>query len=498
MMQDELQQLREENVALRTENSALREENATLRALVADLLPVKRQVEQLQEQVKDLQRHQAKDSHNSHLPPSSDRFGRPARTKSLRKPSAKPPGAQPGHPGSTLCQSRTPDEIITHRVQHCSVCQQNLADEPVWRVERRQVVDLPPLRLMVVEHQAEQKRCPQCQHLTCAPFPDHVSAPVQYGPGVGAIGVYLVQQQLLPYERACETMQDLFGPSMRVGTLKEMVRRCAQQLEPVEAKIKEHLRQVAVMHQDETGLYVMGKRLWMHVSATATLTHYAVHAKRGGEALDAIGILAGFEGVSVHDGWASYWQYGCRHALCNVHHLRELEFLVEQEHQVWAADMKELLQSMHQAVLQAKADGQSQLTPLEVADWKAQYEAILHSGWQANPPDPPSEEGAIRRGRRKQSPARNLLQRLTTHQEAVLRFLGDFSVPFDNSQAERDIRMVKVQQKISGCFRSLAGAEAFCRIRGYISTLHKQGASVLTALELALSGHPVAPTFSET
>jgi transposase len=318
---------------------------------------------------------------------------------------------------------------------------------------------------------------------------------VQYGPAFGALAVYLVQQQLLPYERACETIEDLIGPTMTVGTLKSLIERCAESLEPVEAQIKEHLRKAGVLHQDETGLYVMGKRVWMHVSATSTLTHYAVHAKRGSEAVEAIGILPGFEGISVHDGWTSYWLSACLHALCNVHHLRELTCLHEQHQQEWAGEMKTLLCLMNEAVQQAKAAGLKQLDSIEVADWKAQYGAVLQQGWQANPPDPPAGEGAAKRGQRKQSPARNLLDRLSNHQDAVLRFLENFSVPFDNSEAERDIRMVKVQQKISGGFRSLAGAEAFCRIRGYLSTLRKQGGQVVTALELALAGHPVSPSF---
>lgn len=488
MLQDELQRLQEEN-------STLREELATLRALVADLLPLKAQVEQLSGHIKQLENRLAKDSQNSHFPPSSDRFARQPRTKSLREPSERKPGAQPGHQGSTLCQVSTPDQIVVHAVAQCASCQQDLRREPVLQMERRQVFDLPPKRLVVVEHQAEQKSCPHCQHITKAPFPELVSAPVQYGPAFAAVAVYLVQQQLLPYERACETMQDLLGPSMRVGTLQEMVKRCAKQLEPVAQEIKAHLHTSAVLHQDETGVYVMGKRLWLHVSATDTLTHYAVHPKRGSPALEAIGILPGFAGVSVHDGWTSYWRYGCEHALCNVHHLRELRFLYEHHQQEWAREMKELLQFMNDAVQQAKAAEVPQLNPVEVADWKAQYAAILEKGWQTNPPDPPLPAAPPKRGRRKQSPARNLLHRLEQHQEAVLLFLDRFDVPFDNSQAERAIRMVKVQQKISGCFRSLAGAEAFCCIRGSLSTLRKQGIHVLTALEHALSGHPISPTF---
>jgi transposase len=489
MRQDEIQVLREEN-------AALREENARLRALVAELLPLKTQVEQLSTQVKQLESHLAKDSHNSHLPPSSDRFARqPHKTSSLRTKSGKKAGAQPGHEGNTLYQVSEPDQVMVHAVQVCQFCQHDLQAEPVLLVERRQVWDLPPKRLVVWEHQAEQKYCPHCQQITQAAFPEGVCAPVQYGPTFGAVAVYLVHQQLLPYERACETIQDLIGPAMTVGTLKSLVERCAEQLVPIEEEIKEHLRKARVLHQDETGLYVMGKRVWMHVSATSTLTHYAVHAKRGQQALEAIGILPGFEGVSVHDGWTSYWLYRCLHALCNAHHLRELTFLEEQEHQGWAAEMKTLLCLMKEAVQQAKAAGVKQLDPLEVVDWKAQYEAVLQHGWQANPPDPPAADGVAKRGRRKQSTARNLLARLSRHQDAVLRFLEDFSVPFDNSQAERDLRMVKVQQKISGGFRSLAGAQAFCRIRGYLSTLRKQGGQVLTALELALAGHPVSPAF---
>ncbi len=488
MMQDETQVLREEN-------AALREENATLRALVGELLPLKTQVEDLRAHVKQLESHLAKDSHNSHLPPSSDRFTRQPKTKSLRKPSGKKPGAQAGHDGNTLYQVNEPDQVIVHPVESCTSCKQDLRQEPALCIERRQVLDIPPKRVMVVEHQAQQKYCPHCHQISRAAFPEGVGAPVQYGPAFAALGVYLVQQQLLPYERACETIQDLIGPSMTVGTLKGLVERCAQHLEPVEQEIKEHLRTSRVLHQDETGLYVLGKRVWMHVSATEQLTHYAVHAKRGSEALQAIGILPGFEGISVHDGWTSYWLYACEHALCNVHHLRELSFLHEQQQQEWAAEMKTLLCLMKEAVQQAKAAGLQQLNPLEVADWKTQYEAILETGWQANPPDPPAGEGKTKRGRRKQSAARNLLTRLSKHQAAVLRFVENFSVPFDNSQAERDIRMVKVQQKISGGFRSLAGAEAFCRIRGYLSTLRKQGGHVLTALELALAGHPVSPAF---
>ncbi len=464
----------EELEQLRQENSALRD-----------------QVALLSERISVLEAKLAKDSHNSHLPPSSDRFQR--QPKSLRKKSGKKPGGQAGHGGNTLKLSETPDQVIVHPVEHCQHCQRDLREVGSLHVERRQVLDLPPKRVVVIEHQAQQKCCPTCQQISSAAFPQDVRAPIQYGAALGAVGVYLVQQQLLPYERASEVIEDLLGPPMSVGTLQGLVARCAEQLEPVEQQIKAALSRAEVLHQDETGLYVAGQRHWMHVSATEHLTHYAVHRKRGKEALDAIGILADFQGVSVHDGWRSYWQYLCQHGLCNVHHLRELTFLEEERQQAWASEMKELLLESKAAVEQARAEGRSSLHPLEVADWKARYQALLAEGYLANPPDPPPKTG--KKGRRKQSTARNLLDRLSKHQQAVLLFLDNFAVPFDNSLAERDIRMVKVQQKISGCFRSPAGAVAFCRIRGYLSTLRKQGMAVLTALEQTLIGHPVSPAF---
>ena len=464
----------EELEQLRQENSALRD-----------------QVALLSERISVLEAKLAKESHNSHLPPSSDRFQR--QPKSLRKKSGKKPGGQAGHGGNTLKLSETPDQVIVHPVEHCQHCQRDLREVESLHVERRQVLDLPPKRVVVIEHQAQQKCCPTCHQISSAAFPQDVRAPIQYGAALGAVGVYLVQQQLVPYERASEVIEDLLGPPMSVGTLQGLVARCAEQLEPVEQQIKAALSRAEVLHQDETGLYVAGQRHWMHVSATEHLTHYAVHRKRGKEALDAIGILADFQGVSVHDGWRSYWQYLCQHGLCNVHHLRELTFLEEERQQAWASEMKELLLESKAAVEQARAQGRSSLHPLEVADWKARYQARLSQGYLANPPDPPPKTG--KKGRRKQSTARNLLDRLSKHQQAVLLFLDNFAVPFDNSLAERDIRMVKVQQKISGCFRSPAGAVAFCRIRGYLSTLRKQGMAVLTALEQTLIGHPVSPAF---
>jgi transposase len=495
--EEELIQLRQENRLLREQVSVQQETMSVQGELIKrqqeQVSLQEQQITMLTEQVKVLQERLAKDSRNSHLPPSSDRFVR--KRKSLRKKSGKKPGGEPGHPGKTLMFSSTPDEVMLHRLDRCPHCQQELQTLPCCGLERRQVVDLPVPRLRVIEHQAERKHCPTCQQLSTAAFPEQVRAPIQYGPSIGAIGVYLTQQQLVPLARACEVMEDLLGVSMSEGTLCELISRCASRLADVEQHIKEALIQAEVIHQDETGLHVAGKRHWVHVTCTSTLTHYQVHPNRGQAALEAIGILPKFTGISIHDGWASYFLYPCSHACCNVHLLRELLFLAEEQGCQWAADLKNLLLDMKEATEQAREQGKHWLDPLEVADWEVQFLGLLDQGDLAHPraTAPPGT-----RGRYKQSPARNLLDRLRTSQQAFLCFLEDLRVDFDHNQAERDVRMIKLQQKISGCFRSVTGADAFCRIRGYLSTLRKQGIPLLSALQATLSGHPVLPSVQRT
>lgn len=444
----------------------------------------------LRQQVQDLQDRLAKDSHNSSLPPSSDRFVR--RPKSLRKRSEKKSGGQEGHPGSTLRFSETPEEVIEHRVTVCACCQQDLSQVEACVTLRRQVVDMPAPRLLVQEHRAEHKQCPRCQHITLASFPTGVTAPIQYGPRIGAVAVYLTQQQLLPLERSCEVLSDLVGAQMSEATVGELIQRAARELAPVEQQIKEALIQAPVIHQDETGMRVAGKGYWEHVTSTARLTHYQVDACRGQDALNRIGILPHFKSISIHDGWASYFLYDCEHALCLVHVLRELVFQAEEHAALWAAELKDLLLSMKEATQQAREQGKRWLDPLEVLDWERAFLRVLEEADHVTPraTAPPGSKGRV-----KQSAARNLLDRLRKHQKAVFCFLEDLRVEFDNNQAERDLRMIKVQQKVSGCFRTLAGAAAFSRIRGYLSTLRKQGLPLLSALQATLSGHPLLPSF---
>src|SRR5689334_5967211 len=464
---------------------------ARIAELEAENAALREQVELLAARVEQLQARLTKDSHNSSKPPSSDRLKR--KTKSLRKPSGKKAGGQLGHRGQTLHLVATPDVTVEHRPQVCAHCQAPLDDAPVVLRERRQVHELPPLRLAVHEHQAVHVRCLACQTVTVGTFPAAVPSRVQYGPRLRALAIYLVQGQFIPFGRAQQLLSDLLGVRLARGSVVGWVQQAAQTLQPVDAALKAALRRAPVLHNDETGVRRAGGLAWAHVASTARLTHYAIHAQRGAAATDAIGILPQFHGVSIHDGWAGYRAYtACRHALCNVHHLRELTLLEEEYHQAWAGELKALLRQMHTAAAQARAQGLRAVPPTQHARLRACYQDLLAVGLAANPP-PAAPRRPGQRGRLAQSPARNLLERLAFGQEQVLAFLDDLAIPFDNNQAERDLRGLKMQQKVSGCFRSEAGADAFARLRGYLATLRKQGQALLAALETVFAGQPLYP-----
>lgn len=455
-------------------------------ALVEEVVvSFQQQIEQLQAQIKQLQDQLALNSRNSGKPPSSDSFGK--QTRSSRTPSGKKSGAQPGHSGRTLKAVETPDFIERHWAAACRNCGQSLPRVPGEELpERRQVFDLPPLELQVTEHRVVQQTCSHCQMLNCGEFPATVAPGVQYGPGVKALVTYWVQQQLLPWQRSSEMFADLFGQPIAEGTIAKAIHQCSDGLEEAEEEVKQALIKSEVAHFDETGLYVAGRRDWLHVACTAQLTHYSTHGKRGSVATDAIGILPKFEGRAIHDAWSPYFGYECEHGLCNAHHLRELTFVHEQMQQEWAKEMKDLLLEIKTAVAQAVAGDQSCLPPLQQSRFEESYDQILSRGLalEINKPPPPTGQ----RGRAKQSKSKNLLDRLSHRKAETLSFMRDFRVPFDNNQAERDLRMIKTQQKVSGCFRSETGAKAFCRIRGAISTLKKQGRNVLAALNKVFTG----------
>jgi transposase len=434
-----------------------------------------------------------KNSSNSSKPPSGDGFGK--KTKSLRIKSQKKTGGQPDHRGSTLEWSEQVAEIITHQVQQCNGCGADLEQEPVETEYARQVHDIPPVKLKVTEHRAQVKTCPHCQTNNQAEFPPMVTNVVQYGTRLKSMMVYLMEGQLIPSARTCELLSDLLGVNISEGTLFNTRSQCFEQLAVNESAIKAEIVASDVVNFDETGMRVSGKLWWLHVACTDGLTYYGVHSKRGREAIEEMEILPYFEGKAIHDGWKSYQDYQCEHYLCNAHHLRELTFIWEQYQQAWALQMFILLGSIKSAVDEAQATPK-QLATEALEAFEARYQQLLDQGFRANPPPlppPPTKHCRKSGGRLKQSPARNLLDRLQQHRTSVLGFMHDLDVPFDNNQAERDIRMVKLKQKISGTFRSVSGAQMFCRIRGYISTLRKQGLNVLDAFISLFSGHPQSP-----
>jgi transposase len=435
----------------------------------------------------ELERRLGLNSTNSGKPPSSDGLKKPPagkrkrRTGSLRKKSGRKPGGQKGHKGETLRQTAEPDATVDHYPETCSHCGSGLTPEMASGHGARQVFDLPePRPLVATEHRAHRCRCGRCGRQTRACFPDDVTAPVQYGARIAAMAVYLSHYQFLPEDRLAELMKDLFGAEVSPASIARMGQNSATSLRGVVDVIRELVKSAAVKHMDETGFRVGGRGQWLHVASTAQLTFYRVSERRGS-------LLAGVGGIVVHDHWKPYFTMeGVGHALCNAHHLRELQALVEIEKEGWARKMQRLLRRACHAVNLARERGPRLKSSL-VERFRRNYDAITVEGLafhEAQPPlaPEPAEGKAKRRGRKPRRVGHNLLRRLRAHKEDALRFLTNFAVPFTNNQAERDVRMMKVKQKISGGFRGQKGAEDFATVRSFISTARKQGWNIIQAL----------------
>lgn len=436
-----------------------------------------------------------KDSHNSSKPPSSDGYKKP-KPHSLRHRSGKKAGGQFGHVGVRLEPVAKPDHTITHALKRCRKCQRSLEQVSSEQVVRRQVFDLPEeVRLEVTEHQAEIKTCPGCGECNQAEFPPEVTQETQYGLRVQAQMAYFNVYHFIPMERTAEVIEDLYQQPVSAGTVAATSAKAAEQVASVNEQVRKYLIETEeAVHFDETGMRVAGQLNWLHSASTERATLYQTHAKRGEAAIEKIGILPKRTGWSIHDFWKPYLKYTqARHGVCNSHLLRELTFVAEQYQQTWAADMHNLLLTIQQAVETAKTQGQTALSKQQERVFQEEYDCLVQQGLEINPA-PPRLAG--RRGRVKQSPPKNLLDRLRDHAAKVLAFMYDFNVPFDNNLAERDIRMAKVKQKVSGSFRSSEGADVFCHVRSYISTARKNNQRILDALYLALSGAPYTPAFA--
>ena len=442
---------------------ALRAENASLKARVAEL-----------------ERRLGLNSSNSGKPPSSDGLKKPARVTSLRERSGKKPGGQKGHKGETLRQVADPNKVVNHYPSACSMCGVGLDPETSVGHSARQVFDLPePQPLVVTEHRAHDCQCTACGTETRGTFPDGVNAPVQYGNTITAFVIYLLHYQLLPEDRLVELMADLFGVKLAAATIARMSRTCAERLRSFAETVRDLVAGAAVKHMDETGFRIGGKTQWLHVASTALLTFYRVCAKRGS-------LLANVTGIIVHDHWRPYYtMQGVLHALCNAHHLRELKALVEIEKENWARKMQRLLRRACHAANLARERG-APLKPQLIECFERCYDAILGEGLAFHeakaPLVRPMKGRGKRRGRTPRRTGHNLLLRLATRKQDTLRFLHDPAVPFTNNQGERDARMMKLRQKISGGFRSLTGATDFAVIRSFLSTAKKQGWNIIDAL----------------
>lgn len=462
---------------LQAENAALQE---ALTASQEALTTSHETIARLTARIAELERRLGLNSGNSGKPPSSDGLKKPPRTTSLREPSSKKSGGQPGHRGETLRQVAEPTVTIDHFPDHCEGCGSPLTQDTATDYSARQVVDLPePQPLVVTEHRAHSCRCEQCGTSTRATFPEGVTAPVQYGARIAAFVVYLLQYQFVPEDRLVELMADLFGVKLAAATLARMSALCAQRFHGVVTVICQAVKTAAVKHLDETGFRIGGKTRWLHVAVTEWLSFYRVSPKRG-SLLDAL------IGIVVHDHWKPYYTLtGVIHALCNAHHLRELKALIEIEQERWAARLYRLLRRACHATNWARARGEPLKQSL-VERFQRRFDAILADGLafhEAQPPLPAKTTGSgKRRGRPKRRTGHNLVLRLQTRRDDVLRFLTDPRVPFTNNLAEQAARMMKLRQKISGGFRSEQGANDFAVIRSLIATAKKQGWNVIETL----------------
>jgi transposase len=475
---------------LRAANTRLREllaeRDARIAEQAAENAVLREALAELQSQVADLAAQVKANSRNSSRPPSSDGPARPA-PKSLRGKSGRRPGRPKGQPGVTMELTEQPDKTVRHRPARCSCCGKSLKKAPVTAVERRQVIDIPPVKAVTTEHQMLTVKC-GCGCETKAPAPDGVSAPVQYGPQVMGTGIYLWHGQFLSRDRACQALSEMFGCAPSPGALAAAARKAAGLLAPVLAAITRQLTACEVVHFDETGFRTAGKLAWVHSASAGKLALFTVHARRGKDGMKAAGVLPHFRGIAVHDAWAPYdtFENVAGHALCGAHVLRELIAVTETGtglDKAWAQQAIDALLALSEAAEAARTAGQDAIDPETRTKHEDWYRKAAETGTALN---------AARQGKLQQK-RHALATRMRDREADYLRFARDLRVPFTNNPAEQAIRMSKLRIKISGCMRSMAGAEEFCALRSYLATATRHGIGALEALTTAFQGQPWIP-----
>ena len=474
-----IQALNTENQELQVDNAKLRKENEELKA--ENLL--------LKQEIRKLKESAGKDSTNSSKPPSTDNAFKEKESKA-NKNKKRERGAQEGHIGKNLKKSDNPDIIEILQPTTCEGCSHNLEDVDVKSVSSRQIFDIPPIAMEVTEFQQQTKVCPCCGKVNKPDFPDGLNSYVQYGDNVKAFITYLNTYQMIPYERITELIEDLTTHNICDGTIYNTLKGFHTKLQPFEENSKKLLLESAVINVDETGTQVGAKLHWSHVISTSIVTYYMIHAKRGSEAIDDMGILPFYKGIAVHDHWKAYYKYECKHSYCNAHILRELNGIIENEKVVWASDMHKLLTGMNNYLYSLEEKGIESPSKGKIQQYYKRYDDICRAAQKYYPP--PKEKPKTNR-KPAQSKGKNLLDRLVEHKEGTLMFFMNLLVPFTNNLAEQDLRMLKVKEKISGCFASFKGAEMFNRIRGFISTMKKNNRPVLEELRNVLRGETYMP-----
>ena len=450
------------------------EKNEVIGMLQEQILLLKEKINRLAAKIKVLEGRSKKNSKNSHKPPSTDEKSRNKKTTSSREKSSNNPGGQPGHPGKTLEQHKNPDEIVKLTVSDCAHCGTSLRNTAT-SIIRRQQFEIPPIHMFVTEYQAESKDC-KCGYNTTACFPEGITNTVQYGPNARALMVYLNQYQFIPYLRIKQLFKDVFGKDISPGTIVNAINSLSANLNILDSQIKNKLRRSTVIHCDETGMNVNGEKQWLHTSGNEKWAHFGLHAKRGQQASQEINILPRSKGIMVHDHWKSYFRYSRNeHALCNAHHIRELRFIHENHSMQWAKNMKGLLLEINQSKDKYVNQNKTKFSKWLLRKYNSAYDSILVLAEREQ-----RVRGTI--------DSRNLINRLKGYKKETLLFMNNFKVPFTNNLAERDIRMAKVKQKISGYFRSKISSNSFCKIRTMIISATKNRKNIFKTIQAAFRG----------